>query len=147
MKADGTGRARLVKSQKPTSSTTFDGRPRFLIQYSPNGFTTTILSVRIAQVRRSEGEKMGRMRKCLVAVLGTILLLASLGNLAGCDRHGGSTWTAMDSGTTARLNGIWGSSSSDVFAVGMDLDSWNGVILHYDGSTWSAMTSSSSSVV
>jgi len=53
----------------------------------------------------------------------------------------------MDSGTTARLNGIWGSSSSDVFAVGMDLDSWNGVILHYDGSTWSAMTSGSSSLL
>jgi len=90
---------------------------------------------------------MNRIWKCLVAVLVTALLLVSVGNLAGCDRHSGSTWTAMDSGTTARLNGIWGSSSSDVFAVGMDLDSWNGVILHYDGSTWSAMTSGSSSLL
>ena len=34
------------------------------------------------------------------------------------------------------LYGVWGSSGSDVFAVG---DS--GTILHYDGSTWSAMSS------
>ena len=31
---------------------------------------------------------------------------------------------------------VWGSSSSDVFAVG-----WYGAILHYDGSTWSLMES------
>ena len=34
------------------------------------------------------------------------------------------------------LEGIWGSSSSDVFAVGRD-----GVILHYDGTTWTSMNS------
>ena len=31
---------------------------------------------------------------------------------------------------------VWGSSGSDVFAVGN-----GGTILHYDGSAWSAMTS------
>ncbi len=34
------------------------------------------------------------------------------------------------------LNEVWGSSGSDVFAVGN-----SGTILHYDGSEWSAMTS------
>jgi hypothetical protein len=42
-------------------------------------------------------------------------------------------WSAMDSGTTEDLYGVWGSSASDVFAVG-----WNGTILHYDGSTWTS---------
>jgi len=45
-------------------------------------------------------------------------------------------WSAMSSGTTNNLNGLWGSSGSDVFAVGD-----NGTILHYDGTAWSAMTS------
>jgi len=34
------------------------------------------------------------------------------------------------------LYGVWGTSASDVFAVGVQ-----GVILHYDGSTWSTMAS------
>jgi hypothetical protein len=42
----------------------------------------------------------------------------------------------MTSGTTNDLIGIWGSSTSDVFAVGE-----GGSILHYNGSTWSTMTS------
>jgi len=45
-------------------------------------------------------------------------------------------WTPMSSGTTQTLYGVWGSSGSDVFAVGS-----NGTILHYNGSTWSSMTS------
>ena len=34
------------------------------------------------------------------------------------------------------FNGVWGSSNSDVFAVGD-----GGTILHYDGSTWTTMNS------
>ena len=37
----------------------------------------------------------------------------------------------MNSGTNELLSGVWGTSSSDVFAVGY----W-GTILHYDGSQW-----------
>ncbi|MFC2000483.1 nuclear transport factor 2 family protein [Chloroflexota bacterium] len=48
----------------------------------------------------------------------------------------GGTWSEMSSGTTSDLCGIWGSSSTDVFAVGYD-----GTILHYDGISWSAMAS------
>lgn len=42
----------------------------------------------------------------------------------------------MSSGTALPLSGIWGTGADDVFAVG-----YNGTVLHYDGSTWSAMTS------
>jgi hypothetical protein len=45
----------------------------------------------------------------------------------------------MTSGTSNDLDGVWGSSGSDVFAVGYD-----GTILHYDGSDWSSMTSGTS---
>jgi hypothetical protein len=39
-------------------------------------------------------------------------------------------------GTTECLNGFWGSSPNDIFAVG-----FNGLMLHYKGSVWSPVTS------
>ena len=45
-------------------------------------------------------------------------------------------WSTMPSGTGAALLAVWGSSGSDVFAVGE-----RGTILHYDGSAWSAQES------
>jgi hypothetical protein len=51
----------------------------------------------------------------------------------------GCAWGEMSSGTGNRLRGVWGSSSTDVFAVGT-----SGTILHYDGSAWSAMNSRTS---
>jgi hypothetical protein len=47
----------------------------------------------------------------------------------------------MESGTTNHLLRVWGSSGSDVFAVGGDNYSYAGIVLHYDGSVWSPMTS------
>jgi hypothetical protein len=47
-----------------------------------------------------------------------------------------TSWVAVTSGTTQGLYGVWGSSSSDVWAVG---DS--GTILHYQGGKWSSVTS------
>ena len=44
-------------------------------------------------------------------------------------------WSFMDTGVTNALNGVWGSSATDVFAVGT-----LGTILHYDGKTKSAWT-------
>jgi hypothetical protein len=46
----------------------------------------------------------------------------------------------MSSSSTRRLSGVWGSSSSDVFAIGEQ-----GTILHYNGSDWSPMTSGTTS--
>ena len=89
--------------------------------------------------------------------------------------YDGSSWSAMSSGTTDASLGVWGSSGSNVFAVGWRRDDpalrrqqlvgdeqrhdqllyglWGssgsnvfavgdaGTILHYDGSSWSAMSS------
>ena len=41
-----------------------------------------------------------------------------------------AVWAPMPSGTSENLSAVWGSSGSDVFAVG-----FNGTILHYDGMT------------
>lgn len=49
------------------------------------------------------------------------------------------TWTVENSGTTHNLNAVWGSSGSNVYAVG---DS--GAFLRYDGSSWSQVQSSDS---
>jgi len=46
-------------------------------------------------------------------------------------------WVPMSSGTTNRLNSIWGNFASDIFAVGS-----GGTILHYDGNNWSSVASS-----
>lgn len=45
-------------------------------------------------------------------------------------------WVSMESGTTAFLLSVWGSSYDNVFAVG-----GAGRILHFDGNQWSAMDS------
>jgi hypothetical protein len=42
----------------------------------------------------------------------------------------------MSSGTSENFADVWGSSGSDIFAVGT-----NGTILHYDGTSWSSMAS------
>jgi hypothetical protein len=45
-------------------------------------------------------------------------------------------WQKLPTHTEAALRAVWGSSESDVFAVGD-----GGTILHYNGSRWSAMSS------
>jgi hypothetical protein len=88
---------------------------------------------------------MSQIWKCLVAVLATVLLLSSLGYLAGCAKSEPSSVKAsgwdwqnpLPQGND--LSAVWGSSATDVFAVG---DA--GTIFHYDGSTWSPMASGTS---
>jgi hypothetical protein len=57
--------------------------------------------------------------------------------------YDGSTWSSMASPTTDTLAAVWGSSGSDVFAVGGSADFPSGtsdaVVVHYDGSSWTAM--------
>jgi hypothetical protein len=47
----------------------------------------------------------------------------------------------MDSGNSDLQKGIWGSSPSDIFVVGFYSATGSAdIILHYDGRTWSNMT-------
>lgn len=58
----------------------------------------------------------------------------------------GTTFTVMDSGTTAPLKGIAGSGPTDIWAVGgshlsaSNTDPIRSVLLHFDGATWTATT-------
>jgi len=53
--------------------------------------------------------------------------------------YDGSSWSQMDSGTESDFYSVWGSSGTDVFAVGQDDSTNNSIIVHYDGSSWSTM--------
>jgi hypothetical protein len=46
-------------------------------------------------------------------------------------------WEPMTSGTAYHLTSVWGSSSTNVYAVGESGGGWNGRIFHYDGQGWS----------
>lgn len=51
-------------------------------------------------------------------------------------------WTTVASGSSDRLYSVWGSSRTDVWAVGH-----NGTILHYDGRSWSRVPSGTTSTL
>jgi hypothetical protein len=46
-------------------------------------------------------------------------------------RRAGLTWVEQQTGVSAQLIGMWGSSASSVFAAGA-----SGVVLHFDGTQW-----------
>ena len=56
-------------------------------------------------------------------------------------RYDGTAWTGVSGVTPAELHGVWASSSSDVFAAGIDRsqDVYRGVIMHFDGYSWSTV--------
>ena len=70
------------------------------------------------------------MKKLVVRSI-AVLVLGFMSNLATA-----ADWYEMESGTDNYLEGVWGSSAADVFAVGR-----YGTILHYDGNSWSPMSS------
>ena len=69
-------------------------------------------------------------------------------------RYDASSWTAMSSGSASFLYGIWGSSDNSIFAVGASAHSApetsgspGPAILHYDGSSWTAMSSGTAGIL
>jgi photosystem II stability/assembly factor-like uncharacterized protein len=53
--------------------------------------------------------------------------------------YDGTSWSTIAVMTETSLYGIWGNSSSNVYAVGYTSTGDWAVILHFDGSSWSAM--------
>ena len=88
------------------------------------------------------------------AIISLSLVLSSLLSTASANpgsqmysgtimHYDGSTWSEMDSGTPGWLKGVWGSSSSDVFAVGSMVGYYRtDTIIHYDGANWTPMLDS-----
>ena len=75
----------------------------------------------------------------LSLILTALLVIAKQGNVVGQTGDRGESWTPEHSRENQTLYGVWGSSPSDIFAVGED-----GTILHYDGTRWWPQTSSTS---
>jgi hypothetical protein len=76
-------------------------------------------------------------KRIWLPVIYSLLLLPAL----GLSTRAVADWSAMESGTTYELRGVWGSAADDVIAVGI-----GGVIRHYDGNaegSWSSMENSS----
>lgn len=65
----------------------------------------------------------------------TSIFLALATLLLGAGGALSQEWVQMQSPVTTPLKCVWGVSSSDVYAVGS-----GGVVLHYDGSAWSKIT-------
>jgi hypothetical protein len=72
-------------------------------------------------------------RLVLAACIILVLVLVPCTEVTAASSAG---WAIQTSGTTWTLNGVWGTSSTDVFAVGE-----NGTILHYNGAIWDSMDS------
>jgi len=51
----------------------------------------------------------------------------------------GTSWAHQQSGTRFSLRGVWGTSATDVYAVGT-----GGILLHFDGQTWHKQDSGTS---
>jgi hypothetical protein len=58
--------------------------------------------------------------------------------------HNNGKFYSVDSGVLNHFHDVWASARNDVFVVGDGLSSQPGVILHFDGTSWSAMSHPSS---
>jgi hypothetical protein len=55
-------------------------------------------------------------------------------------RYKSGDFFSIDSGVLNQFNDIWASGRSDIFVVGEGLSPGPGIILHYDGTSWTPMT-------
>lgn len=108
--------------------------PRVVIYHSTNGTTWTPDSVTLATGDGNLNAVWGASSTSLYAVGDGGVIVHG---------HAGS-WTAQSSGTTDDLLGTWGTSDNDAWAVGGTIS--DGVILHYNGTSWSPSTTDSNAV-
>lgn len=88
-----------------------------------NGSTWVPMSTGVSLDLGASGASWGTSASNVFVTYGNIIL-----------HYDGSSWSQMVTGSVLGFYGLWGSSGSDVFAVGNE-----GAIFHYDGATWSAV--------
>jgi len=79
---------------------------------------------------------MQLQKKLFTTVVCGVALLLGFATLSMANYDAPMTWVEVASGTTYDLTGVWGTSATDVWAVGK-----RGVILHYNGTSWSRQQS------
>ena len=62
----------------------------------------------------------------------------AVGEGGGAIHYDGDRWTSLATGTKEDLWGVWGSSPDDLWVVGGDVGDGDPVILHYDGTAFTA---------
>jgi len=119
-----------------------------LIQLLPQNCTyqwLSIVSVRVVKkraVKEIGGNAMKILRwQCYLVLVGLMIIGTILSRDTQPIYAQGTGWEWQNPLPIGEiLNSVWGSSGSDVFAVG-----YNGTIVHYDGSNWSTMNSGTTS--
>src|SRR4051794_33010760 len=104
----------------------------------------------ITDRRGCKGREMRLESFVQCSMLGLALLLAG-GLPAGCGPAPQAAWSTMAGPYPQMLFSVWGTSGSDVWAVGgtcnlaADCPSTSSsLVLHYDGATWSPVTAPTS---
>jgi hypothetical protein len=80
-----------------------------------------------------------RVARALIQVALSPLIFAACNDSTA--PNPGLAWRIVPSGTVNELDGVWGTSASNVWAVGYE------TILHYDGATWSTVAGGSGSTL
>ena len=62
-----------------------------------------------------------------------------VGNKGSIVHYDGSTFTKMESGTTCRLEDVWGIDDNHIWAVGTETNNSRSVILFYNGKEWKTL--------
>ena len=78
-----------------------------------------------------------RMKKRFITGLIVSLIVCTFAGPSQCDDFECRCWSKMNGGTSEDLWGVWGTSASNIYAVGE-----NSTILHFDGSDWKKISSS-----
>ena len=76
-----------------------------------------------------------RVARALIQVALSPLIFSACNDSTGPGPN--LAWSTVPSGTVNELDGVWGTSASNVWAVGYE------TILHYDGATWSTVAGGS----
>ncbi len=120
--------------------TYFVGRVSFKVEVSGQSYETTVTADSWQVLPGSTSQARGWNYSCYADVTDEVEAAKQYFLDRGVAFIGNAKYTVghADSSefTTQPLQGIWGSSASDVFVVGQ-----GGSILHYDGTAWNLMTS------